>query len=125
MLRARLIDPTKYPNPGGAADATLYEETAITLNGRGQNGERGFSRIRVSAYLSHAATLYCAVKLPGSSTYRVWNGSGSGEAISATTYFQRDVLLQPGANKIYITTGTVPTTWEVAAELIEDQALAQ
>lgn len=111
-------------NPGASATATIYDNGEIPV-GFVSEQRRGYSRVRIACYLSHAATLYVKWGAPGSANLRTVNGGGAGEAIAATTYFQRDILLQPGRNQITIVTVTTPTTWEVGVEAVEDQALGQ
>jgi hypothetical protein len=95
----------------------------VNLFSQDQGTRSEFCRVRVTAYLSHAATFNVGWTAPGSANERIVNGGGAGEAISATTLFIRSVLLMPGKNRIYITTGTAPTTWEVAVDGVDYGAL--
>jgi len=107
-MRTQLPPPS---NPGASADAVCYDNAGRSGEGR---------RIRVACYLSHAATFKVGWYAPGDTDERLVNGGGAGEAIAATTWFMRSVLILPGRTKIYITTGTAPTTWEVAVDQVND-----
>lgn len=107
---------TQPANPGAAATATIYETTSATTQPK---------RVRVACYIDAAATFYCKWKPRSGATWRTFNGTGSGESIAATTFFERDVLLMPGLNQITIVTGAGPTVWEVDAELLYSSPLAQ
>jgi hypothetical protein len=116
-------------NPGGSATAIIWDSTADTGTGTTLTRRRAFptvKRIRITAFIDQAATFKVDGIAAGSSTWRTTNGGGSGESITASTYFERDVLMQGEDVKVYITTGTAPTTWEITARLIhESQTLGQ
>lgn len=81
-------------------------------------------RVMVAAFMNQAATVFHEVYLPLadgtlSATPRVVNGSG--DAITGSTLFKKDYLLQPGRNVIRIATTTLPTTWEVGARVTPDR----
>lgn len=84
-------------------------------------------RVAVNAFINQAATVIHEVYLPKadgsfSATPRAVNGAG--DAITASTYFKKDYLLQPGRNVIRIATTTIPTTWEIGARVVPDRAYA-
>jgi hypothetical protein len=106
-------------NPGGSADATVYDTGAVAA----KTDVRQRHRIVVAAYVDQAATFKHKWAAPGSSNLRTMNGGGAGETITASTPFVRDVLLLPGRNQLIITTGTIPTVWEIGAELLTDSAM--
>lgn len=116
---------TNFPNPGASATATIYDSGAPPVGSRQVPGGAEVVRVRVAVFMDQAATFFCKWAAPGSSNLRTFNGGGSGEAISVNTFFERDVLMMPGRNQITIVTVTGPTVWEVGAELVDDQALAQ
>jgi hypothetical protein len=106
-------------NPGGSATATIYDRK---IDAAGGNTPR---RIRVVAYVDQDATFYVKWAARNSSNLRTYNGGGSGETITANVLFERDVLCLPGRLQVTIVTGTIPTVWEVDAEAVFDQSLAQ
>ncbi len=115
-------------NPGASATATLWDSTADTGTGvtlARRNAFNDVKRVLVSVFIDQAATFFVDHLVPGSTTWRTTNGSGSGEAITASTYFERDNLKMGPDMRLRIVTVTNPTTWEVSIRLIHDRALAQ
>ncbi len=110
-------------DPGATGSAVIYDSGAVNASGSSNKSASTQSkRVRVVFYTNVADAVFKVDwAAPGSSNLR----SFSSETVGAAAVFERDVLLLPGRTKIYISTTTDPTTWELAAELIEDQALAQ
>lgn len=118
-LRIPIVTPA---DPGASATAVVYDSGSIAQNTAGALKATNSNRVRVAFYTNVAdAVLLVQWAAPGSANLR----TVSSETVDANTYWQRDVLLQPGRTKISIVTTTDPTTWEVGAELINDQALGQ
>lgn len=127
-MRTPLAAPA---NPGAAADATIWDDgptAAAAYQKRPVSPGRGMpteaARVRVAVFMDQNATFKVDWFAPGSTNARRVNGGGAGEAITLNVLFTRDVLLQPGRTKIYITTATAPTVWEVGAEVVDDQGLS-
>lgn len=118
---------TRHPivcpaDPGGSATAVVYDSGSIPQNVGSAMRATNANRVRTAVYTNVADAVFLVQwAAPGSSNLR----TVSSETIPANTYFQRDALLQPGRTKISIVTTTDPTTWEVGAELVNDQGLAQ
>lgn len=113
-------------NPGGSATATLWDSTwdvggtKTSLTRR--NAYPHIQRAVVTAFIDQAATFFVDHLVPGSSTFRTTNGGGAGEAIAASTYFERDNQKLGPDMRLRIVTGTAPTVWEVSCRLCEDRA---
>lgn len=119
MTRTLIPGPS---DPGASADAVILDTGAISFQATTRYERRGNTRVRTGFYTNVADAVFnVSWYAPGSSNAR----SVAAVAIPANTYFQRDVLLQPGRTRVFITTITDPTTWEIGVELIEDQALSQ
>lgn len=117
--------PIQAPaNPGNAGTATLYDSKESESDAL---KSKRASRVRVAIFLTgQNATIKHEWEAPGSANLRTCNGGGSGETVTASTYFQRDFLLQPGRNLITLVNGaTAPTLYEVGIEVIDDQAVGQ
>lgn len=125
-------------NPGASSQAVLLDSTfgllstptfASTVSGSLRRAFFAYKRAIITAYIDQAATFYCQAApngaVTGTTTWRTWNGGGSGEAITASTYFQRDVLLQADEQRVYIATATAPGTWEVSITLVDERTIAQ
>jgi len=110
-------------NPGGSSAATVYDTGTVSLSDlrRANGGKR--KRCRVIVFTDVAdMKLRVEWAAPGSLTLRLFQAD---VAISASTTFQRNIRLQPGRTKISLVTTTNPTTFEVGADLCDDQALDQ
>lgn len=120
-------------NPGASATAVVYDDLAnlntyeslTSIPSAATNIGSRYQRATVVCYLSHAATFKHEWAARGSTNLRVVNGNGAGEAIPATTLFERSCFLLPGRNKLTINTGTACTTWEVEAHLNDSAPLVQ
>jgi hypothetical protein len=115
--------------PAGATNVVLFDTTANPGTGVTFYRRRNHNRVRrgiVRVYTDQAATFFAQSVAFNSTNWRTYNGSGAGEAITANTFFERDVLFVGDDTRLTITTGTVPTVWEVSVRLVEgDRALGQ
>ena len=114
--------------PAGSATVVLWDSTADPGLGTTLARRRAFPRIKravVRIYMDQAATFLAQDLAKNSTTWRTFNNSGSGDAITANTWFERDVLLVGDDHRLEVTTGTVPTVWEVSVRLSEDRPLGQ
>lgn len=113
--------------PAGSATVILWDSTADPGKGTTLTRRRAFTMIRraiVRVYMDQNATLLLYDLPATSSTFRATNGAG--DAITANTWFEADVLFTSDDHKITIVTGTVPTVWEVSVRLVEaDRGLGQ
>lgn len=117
-------------NPGLNGTATLLDTTtlpngATTLTNRGTLAKLGVRRALVTILADQVVTFKASTIATGSTTWRVYNGSGSGEATTANVFFERDVLLMGDDALLTIVCTTAPTVWEVTISLVTDRALAQ
>jgi len=115
-------------NPGGSATAVLLDTSADPATGVTLSRRGGMSEIRraiVALFVDQSCTFFVDQLAQNSSTFRTTNGGGSGESVSASTYFERDNLFMGDDTKLRVVTGTAPTTWEVTIRLSPDRALAQ
>ncbi len=121
-------------NPGASATAVIFD-TTYGLLGTPVAGTPGsyrrmpwatrWKRALVTIFADQAVTFLAKTLASGSTTWRTFNGSGSGETAVASTLFERDVYLMGDDWQLSITTGTAPTTWEVSVKFRSDAALAQ
>lgn len=118
MSEHTIISPPA--NPGASATATLFDNNAI--NGM---GVPLLSRINVTAFIDQDCTFKHEWSSTATGTLRTVNGAGSGETMTASVLFERDVMLLPGRNKISITTATAPSTWQVSIGGETERALGQ
>lgn len=113
--------------PAGSATVVLWDSTADSGKGTTLTKRRSFPAVRraiVRVYMDQAATFLAYDLVVGSNTFRAINGAGT--AISASTWFEADVLFTSDDHKLVIATGTVPTVWEVSVRLVvDDRALGQ
>lgn len=108
-------------NPGASGTATVYDSGVGQANSVDKSA-REMQRCTVAFFTNVAdAVLRVQWQAPGG-TLRLVQADTT---ISASTFFQRDIRLQPGRTVISIVTVTAPTTWEIASELSPDRALAQ
>ncbi len=107
------------PVTGNAATIIVFDNTS------GSQYRSGIDRVVLSIYVDQAVTVNYQVKLPGSSTWRTLNGSGSGDAVAASTLTVLDFTVLAYNSRITVVTGvTGPTTAEVGIGLIQDRSLA-
>lgn len=115
--------------PAASSNITLFDTTAGHGTGTTLRTRRGYPKVRraiVRVYTDQAATFFAQSLTVGSTTWRTYNGSGSGEAITANTLFERDVLFIGDDTLLYIATGTQATVWEVSVRLVEaDRSVGQ
>jgi len=115
--------------PAGSSTVTLFDTTASPDKGDTLSRRRGYRHVRraiVRVFTDQAATFLAQSLTNNSTTWRTYNGTGAGEAISANTIFERDVLFIGDDTLLAITTGTQPTVWEVSVRLVEgDRAVGQ
>jgi len=112
------------PNPGAGATAILLDTTiknGTTLKQRGQFP--AVKRVVVAAFIDQAATLFVDWLAAGSTTWRPYDPAGY--AITASTFFQKDVLLLGDDTRIRIVTGTAPTVWEVSGRQSQNRGLGE
>lgn len=128
----QLTRPIAFPaNPGASSAAVVFDNgpkdsagTAGPYTSRAlDKAAHMMQRVSVSFYTNVADALF-RVEWEG------WDSTNlrkviTDVAIAANTYFNRDVRVPPGRLKVSIVTVTNPGTWEGAAELIPDSALAQ
>ena len=85
-----------------------------------------FKRALVTIFSNQALTFIARTLAGGSTSWRTFNGTGSGEAVAASTLFERDVYLMGDDQQLYVLgSGTTPTTFEVSIKLRAQAALAQ
>jgi hypothetical protein len=121
-------------NPGNSGTAILFDSTYMLLGtpvlatpgpyrGMARWAKRATVTINVTA---QNVTFFARTLASGSSSWRTYNGSGSGETVTAGTFFERDVLLIGDDVQLYIANGaTAPTIWEVGIKLRSEPGLAQ
>lgn len=127
-----IIAPPAKPADAGTAilvDSTYFLLGTPVLNTPGpyRGQMRWAKRATVTIYVTaQNVTFFARTLAAGSTSWRVFNGSGSGETVTASTFFERDVLLMGDDWQLYILNGaTAPTVWEVGIKLRDDAALAQ
>ena len=114
--------------PAGSSTIVLWDSTkdpgtGVTLSIRKQYPE--LKRAVVRVFMDQTATFKANDLVSISSTWRTINGGGAGEPITASTWFERDVLFTAEDHQLVIVTGTVPTVWEVSVRLSTNRALGQ
>ena len=127
MVSSRRILLPSPANPGASASATVYDTGDPLSKNRSPNAQQR-KRCRVACYLDVTnAKLTVKWTSPGSTNLHTVAEMSidNGGSPAAAGFFQRDVLLEPGRTVITIDTTTDPSTWEVGAELVDDQALAE
>lgn len=115
--RLRLAPPA---DPGASGTALIYDSNNTTINNRNNNRHKMRS---ITTFYTNVADATFIVEWSDSSTGTLRNFSST--PIPAATVFERSVLLLPGRTRIYISTVTDPTTWQIATELVYDHALPQ
>lgn len=107
---------------GNSVDVIVFSTTSQGDATRGMYP--GLERVALRARFNQAVTIkYQTLKL-GQTTWRTWNGSGSGDALAANTDYFTDFLRLDDDVRIVVTTGgTGPTTREVALRISNDRAL--
>ena len=115
--------------PAGASNIVLWDTTADPGKGTPFARRRTHPRVRraiIRVQTDQAATFFAQNVTVNSIIWRTYNGAGAGEAIAANTFFERDVLCVGDDTRLMITTGTVPTLWEVSVRLVEaDRSVGQ
>jgi hypothetical protein len=121
-------------NPGGSSTAVLWDSTygllgTPVLNTQGPyrraSWANHYKRATVTIFADQIVTLFARTLASGSTSWRTYNGTGAGEATTASTFFERDIFLMGDDVQLYISTGTVPTTWEVSIKLRATAELVQ
>lgn len=127
-----VIGPPAVPTGNGTA--ILWDSTYGLLGTPVLNTQGGYRRIfnahfkraLVTIFVDQAVTFLARTLASGSTSWRTFNGTGSGESVTASVLFERDVYLMGDDSQLYILAGaTPPTTWEVSIKLRSDPALAQ
>lgn len=109
---------TQPANPGASSSVTVYD----TGSPSAAQGNAYKMRVRTAVYTNVADAGYVLEwQARGSASWRTVDSA----TIPATTYFQRDALIQPGRCRVRLTTVTNPSTWEAEAEVLEDATLGQ
>lgn len=122
-------------NPGASSSAILWDSTyglaggAPVLNTQGPYRRMPWAahwkRALVTITADQVVTLFARSLASGSTTWRTYNGTGSGEATTANVFFERDIYLVGDDVQLYIATTTGPTVWEVSIKLRASAELAQ
>lgn len=119
-------------NPGASANTPLWNTTYGLLGTPVYNVVGPYRRLfghnkraLVTIYADQIVTLFAQMLAAGGTTWRTFNGSGSGEATAANVLFERDIYLMGDDVQLYIATTTAPTVWEVSLKLRSDAAIAQ
>lgn len=114
--------------PAGSATVILWDSTAGLGTGTTLKHRRLYpqiARATVRIFADQVVTLFCEDLVVGSSTWRVYNNTGSGDATTINTWFEKDVLFPGDDHRLRVTTGTVPTVWEVSVKLWTERGLGQ
>ncbi len=115
--------------PGNNATTVLWDSTAdpgtgVTLTRR--RAWPNICRATVRIYADQIVTMKANDLTRGSSTWRTYNNSGSGDATTANTWFEKNILFVGDDHQITVTAGaTGPTTWECSVKLWVDPTLSQ
>lgn len=131
MSRDLMISNVGITTPPIAnATNTLFDTTAGLGSGITLKHRRRYTKVRraiVRLYVDQPVTFLAQSLTANSSTWRTYNGSGSGETVAANTFFERDVLFVGDDTMLAATAGaTPPTVWEVSVRLVEgDRAVGQ
>lgn len=122
-------------NPGLNGNAILWDSTyglaggTPVLNTQGPYRRMSWSahwkRALVTIMADQIVTLFARTLASGSTTWRTFNGGGSGEATTANVLFERDIYLMGDDVQLYIAATTAPTVWEVSIKLRSSAELAQ
>ena len=114
--------------PGNNATTVLWDST-IDFKGTTLQKRRQYPnvcRATVRIYADQVVTVKANDITAGSSTWRTYNNSGSGDATTANTWFEKDILFPGDDHQITVTAGgTGPTVWECSVKLWTSRALAQ
>jgi hypothetical protein len=114
--------------PAGSSTVILFDTTADTGTGTTLTNRRLFPEVKraiVTIMCDVAVTFFHDRLNVGSTTWDTINGSGSGEATTGGTLFERDCLFIGDDTRLKVTTTTAPATWRVSVRLVTDRALAQ
>lgn len=115
------LDPLLLTNPGASSSRTIYDSDQQTNHRRPASQTRQH-RVAVCFFTNVADAVFTVEWYPrGGATPR----SVFTETVVASTFYENDVRLLPGRTVIRIATTTAPGTWELEAEVADDQALAQ
>jgi hypothetical protein len=121
--RASIASANQWRGPLNAV--TGNNATIIVWDGTGMVASQPIERVMVSCYFDQAVTILFQVRHIGSATWRTINGSGSGDAVSASTPTVIDYLLLGSDNRIEVVTGgTGPTVSEVDVGLVFERPVA-
>lgn len=115
--------------PGTSATTTLWDSTADPMTGVTLTRRRAYpnvSRATVRIYADQVVTMKANDLTRGSTTWRTYNNSGSGDATTANTWFEKNILFIGDDHQITVTAGgTPPTVWEVSVKLWTNPSLSQ
>lgn len=117
---------TVMANSGTAVlwDSTADPYTGVTLTKRRQYPH--ICRATVRVYADQVVTLFADDLSKQSTTWRTYNNSGSGDATTINTWFEKNILFVGDDHRIRLVAGgTAPTTYEVSVKLWFDPGLAQ
>jgi len=119
-------------DPGGTTETVVWNSTYSLINtptaggvGNYRGRHKDMQRLVLKVRSNVDVTVKQKTLAQGSTTWRVINGGGSGEVITANNDAQRDFFLEGVDNEITLTAASDPTTWEISAYLVCDRALAQ
>jgi hypothetical protein len=102
---------------------TTWESVAGVLTRDVRRKSRPESkRLIVCAFIDQNATLFVDWKAAGSATWRPYD---AGYAITASTFFQKDILFLGDDTRVRIVTVTGPGVWEISGRLTRDRGLGQ
>jgi hypothetical protein len=105
-------------------DSTADPGTGVTLARR--RAWPSICRATVRIYADQVVTLKANDLSKNSTTWRTYNNSGAGDATTASTWFEKNILFVGDDHQITVTAGaTPPTVWEVSVKLWTDPALSQ
>lgn len=115
--------------PGASnSSVILWDSTADPGKGTALARRRAFpnvSRATVRIYADQVVTLFAEDLVVGSTTWRVYNNGGAGDATTINTWFEKNILFIGDDHRIRVATVTAPTVWEVSVKLWTDPGLAQ
>lgn len=111
--------------PVANATQILFDSTADPGTGTTLARRRCFTQVRrvtVTILADQAVTFFFDSLVSGSTTWDTVNGSGSGEATTANTFFERDCFILGDDFRLKTTTTTAPTVWRVSVRLSTQRA---
>lgn len=101
--------------PADLGTAVLWDSTSNNLGTTSTtpNGALLYKRFKVAVFVNQAMTFNVQWRKAYDGTWRTINGGGSGETVSASTFFYRDeAVIGPNMRATLVAGATAPTTWE-------------